>query len=157
DEALAHLGKPEAVVEELTAGFRVPTDVIAYASRLLPPIAPGLTPVASIRENPGFFDIRRAGGTADVLAACRELLRREGSVGLIAADARVPELAEGLTAEGIGFVAPGEETTHTTRLTLVPASLAKGLEYTTWCWTSRAPWSRPSPTDAPACAGCTWR
>src|SRR5690606_33813788 len=129
DEALAHLGKPEAVVEELTAGFRVPTDVIAYASRLLPHIAPGLTPVASIRENPGFFDIRRAGGTADVLAACRELLRREGSVGLIAADARVPELAEGLTAEGIGFVAPGKETTHTTRLTLVPASLAKGLEY----------------------------
>ncbi|MGW7219128.1 HelD family protein [Streptomyces sp. NPDC054826] len=129
DEALTHLGKRDAVVEELTAGFRVPTDVIAYASRLLPHIAPGLTPVASIRENPGFFDIRRAGGTADVLAACRELLRREGSVGLIAADARVPELAERLTAEGIGFVAPGEETTHTTRLTLVPASLAKGLEY----------------------------
>src|SRR5690606_37232092 len=41
DEALAPLGKPEAVVEELTAGFRVPTDVIAYASRLLPHIAPG--------------------------------------------------------------------------------------------------------------------
>ncbi|MEU3950188.1 ATP-binding domain-containing protein [Streptomyces sp. NPDC029526] len=128
-KALAHLGKPEAVVEELTAGFRVPTDVIAYASRLLPHIAPGLTPVASIRENPGFFDIRRATATADVLAACRELLRREGSVGLIAADARVAELAEGLTAAGLGFVAPGEETTHTTRLTLVPASLAKGLEY----------------------------
>ncbi|WP_437033244.1 HelD family protein [Streptomyces sp. enrichment culture] len=129
DEALTHLGKPDAVVEELTAGFRVPTDVIAYASRLLPHIAPGLTPVASIRENPGFFDIRRVGEPADVLDACRELLRREGSVGLIAADARVPELADGLTAAGLGFVAPGEETTHTTRLTLVPASLAKGLEY----------------------------
>ncbi|WP_432054720.1 HelD family protein [Streptomyces sp. bgisy022] len=129
DEALAHLGKPEAVVEELTAGFRVPTDVIAYASRLLPHIAPGLTPVASIRENPGLFDIRRATATTDVLAACRELLRREGSVGLIAADARVAELADALTAAGLGFVAPGEETTHATRLTLVPASLAKGLEY----------------------------
>ncbi|MGC9438977.1 HelD family protein [Streptomyces sp. WG5] len=133
-EALAHLGKGEAVVEELTAGFRVPTDVIAYASRLLPHIAPGLTPVASIRENPGFFDIRAtaegtAEGTADVVSACRELLEREGSVGLIAADARVPQLAEALGAAGIGFVGPGEETTHATRLTLVPASLAKGLEY----------------------------
>ncbi|MGZ3099843.1 HelD family protein [Streptomyces sp. H62] len=132
-EALTHLGKGEAVVEELTAGFRVPTDVIAYASRLLPHIAPGLTPVASIRENPGFFDIRPTppgtAGTADVLAACRELLEREGSVGLIAADARVPELAAALGAAGLGFVGPGEETTRATRLTLVPASLAKGLEY----------------------------
>ncbi|MCZ9347076.1 AAA family ATPase, partial [Streptomyces sp. TRM76130] len=128
-EALAHLGKDGAVVEELTAGFRVPTDVIAYASRLLPHIAPGLTPVASIRENPGFFEIRDAGDTADVVAACRELLRREGSVGLIAADVRVPDLARELADAGIGHLAPGEETTEGVRLTLVPASLAKGLEY----------------------------
>ncbi|MFV0135185.1 HelD family protein [Streptomyces sp. HMX87] len=129
-EALGHLGKDGAVVEELTAGFRVPTDVIAYASRLLPHIAPGLTPVASIRENPGFFEMRRtADGCADVVAACRELLRNEGSVGLIAADARVPGLADALAAAGIGHLGPGEETTRATRLTLVPASLAKGLEY----------------------------
>ncbi|MGX1312848.1 DNA helicase IV [Streptomyces calvus] len=128
-EALEHLGKPDAVVEELTAGFRVPTDVIAYASRLLPHIAPGLTPVASIRENPGFFEVRRIEDAGEVVDACRELLRNEGSTGLIAADARVPELAERLAAAGITFVAPGEETTHDTRLTLVPASLAKGLEY----------------------------
>ncbi|MDX3282795.1 HelD family protein, partial [Streptomyces scabiei] len=129
EEALTHLGKAEAHVEELTAGFRVPTDVITYASRLLPHIAPGLTPVASVRENPGFFDVRPSAGDAQVVAACEELLRNEGSTGLIAADARVPALAEALTAAGIGFLAPGEETTYETRLTLVPASLAKGLEY----------------------------
>ncbi|MFG2791567.1 HelD family protein [Streptomyces sp. NPDC048419] len=129
DEALAHLGKSEGVVEELTAGFRVPTDVIAYASRLLPHIAPGLTPVASVRENPGFFDLRATTGTAEVVTACEELLRNEGSTGLIAADARVASVAEALTAAGIPYLAPGEETTAETRLTLVPASLAKGLEY----------------------------
>ncbi|MGW5196529.1 HelD family protein [Streptomyces spiralis] len=133
EEALAHLGKSEGVVEELTAGFRVPTDVITYASRLLPHIAPGLTPVASVRENPGFFEIRPTGadaaGDADVVAACEELLRNEGSIGLIAADARVPVLAQALTAAGLTYLAPGEETTAETRLTLVPASLAKGLEY----------------------------
>ncbi|MGY5057181.1 HelD family protein [Streptomyces sp. 900105755] len=128
-EALAHLGKTDGVIEELTAGFRVPTDVITYASRLLPHIAPGLTPVASVRENPGFFQVRSAEGTAEVVAACEELLGNEGSTGLIAADARVPELAAALTAAGIGHLAPGEETTAETRLTLVPASLAKGLEY----------------------------
>ncbi|QBJ91097.1 AAA family ATPase [Streptomyces seoulensis] len=129
DEALAHLGKSEGVIEELTAGFRVPTDVITYASRLLPHIAPGLTPVASVRENPGFFEVRAVDGVAEVVTACEELLRNEGSTGLIAADARVPALAEALAATGIGFLAPGEETTEETRLTLVPASLAKGLEY----------------------------
>ncbi|MYV39755.1 AAA family ATPase [Streptomyces sp. SID1328] len=129
EEALAHLGKSEGVIEELTAGFRVPTDVITYASRLLPHIAPGLTPVASVRENPGFFEVRAVDGVADVVSACEELLRNEGSTGLIAADARVPALAEALAAAGIAFLAPGEETTEETRLTLVPASLAKGLEY----------------------------
>lgn len=129
EEALAHLGKSEGVIEELTAGFRVPTDVIAYASRLLPHIAPNLTPVASVRENPGFFEVRAGEGDADVVAACEELLRNEGSTGLIAADARVPALAGALTAAGLPYLAPGEETTTETRLTLVPASLAKGLEY----------------------------
>lgn len=129
EEALAHLGKSDGLIEELTAGFRVPTDVITYASRLLPHIAPGLTPVASVRENPGFFEIRTAAGDAEVVSACQELLRNEGSVGLIAADARVPAVAEALTAAGLPYLAPGEETTAETRLTLVPASLAKGLEY----------------------------
>ncbi|MGW3513115.1 HelD family protein [Streptomyces sp. NPDC000994] len=129
EEALAHLGKSDGLIEELTAGFRVPTDVITYASRLLPHIAPGLTPVVSVRENPGFFEIRTAAGDAEVVSACEELLRHEGSVGLIAADARVPAVAEALTAAGLPYLAPGEETTAETRLTLVPASLAKGLEY----------------------------
>ncbi|MEU1178176.1 UvrD-helicase domain-containing protein [Streptomyces sp. NPDC005820] len=128
-EALAHLGKADGVIEELTAGFRVPTDVITYASRLLPHIAPGLAPVASVRENPGFFDLRPVAGADEVVSACGELLRNEGSVGLIAADARVPALAEALASAGLSYLDPGEETTAETRLTLVPASLAKGLEY----------------------------
>lgn len=82
-----------------------------------------------MRENPGFFDLRAIGGTDESVAACEELLRNEGSTGLIAADARIPALAEALTAAGIGYLDPGEETTEETRLTLVPASLAKGLEY----------------------------
>ena len=51
-EALTHLGKPDAHVEELTRGFRVPADVIEYAARLLPVIAPGLTPPTSVRRTP---------------------------------------------------------------------------------------------------------
>ncbi|MFE0174148.1 HelD family protein [Streptomyces sp. NPDC059002] len=129
-EALGHLGKGDAVVEELTAGFRVPREVIAYASRLLPDIAPGLAEVDSVRESPGSLAVRRVDDLdAACLAACAESLRQEGSIGLIAADARIPALADALTAAGITYLSPGEETTPDTRLTLVPASLAKGLEY----------------------------
>ncbi|MET9320320.1 AAA family ATPase [Streptomyces sp. NPDC003038] len=133
DEALTHLGKPQAVLEELTAGFRVPREVIAYASRLLPSISPGLAPVSSVREAPGSLRITRTGEpselTATVIEACRASLEQEGSVGLIAADARVPALAEALRAADLPYLSPGEETTARSRLTLVPASLAKGLEY----------------------------
>ncbi|MFB7936158.1 HelD family protein [Streptomyces sp. NPDC056049] len=132
ESALAHLGKPEARVEELTAGFRVPSEVIAYASRLLPHMAPGLAPVESVRENPGDFAIRETttgSAEAAVVAACADALRNEGSIGLIAADARIAPLAEALEAAGMPYLSPGEETTAESRLTLVPASLAKGLEY----------------------------
>ncbi|MFF6789064.1 HelD family protein [Streptomyces filamentosus] len=157
EDALGHLGKPEARVEELTAGFRVPSEVIAYASRLLPHMAPGLAPVESVRENPGAFEVREvagAAGTAEdsagvpggaedsagaagaagdsagaVVAACVDALAHEGSIGLIAADARIAPLAAALEAAGMPYLSPGEETTAESRLTLVPASLAKGLEY----------------------------
>ncbi|WP_434095469.1 HelD family protein [Streptomyces goshikiensis] len=129
-EALTHLGKPEAALEELTAGFRVPREVIAYASRLLPAISPGLAPVSSVRETPGSLIVSPTSDlTASVIEACRGSLGHEGSVGLIAADARIPELGEALVAAGLPYLSPGEETTAQSRLTLVPASLAKGLEY----------------------------
>nr|WP_031063953.1 AAA family ATPase [Streptomyces sp. NRRL WC-3742] len=131
-EALHHLGKPEAHIEELTKGFRVPEEVIVYASRLLPSIAPGLAPATSVRETPGSLAIREVAAeemTEAVLDACRQALTHEGSTGLIAADARIPLFAEALEAAGLPFLSPGTETSAGARLTLVPASLAKGLEY----------------------------
>ncbi|WP_329231446.1 AAA family ATPase [Streptomyces sp. NBC_01460] len=132
EQALFHLGKADAVVEELTAGFRVPREVIAYASRLLPAISPGLAPVESVRETPGSLAVREVAADdldAAVVAACEESLRHEGSIGLIAADARIPALSAALAEAGHSVLSPGEETTAESRLTLVPASLAKGLEY----------------------------
>ncbi|MFP8962095.1 HelD family protein [Streptomyces nanhaiensis] len=131
-EALSHLGKPDAAVEELTRGFRVPREVIAYASRLLPHIAPGLSEATSIREAAGSLRVRAVAVEeldGAVVDACREALEREGSIGLIAADARVPVLAAALDAVGVPHLAPGAETDAGARLTLVPATLAKGLEY----------------------------
>ncbi|MGR3937202.1 HelD family protein [Streptomyces sp. BRA346] len=132
DEALTHLGKPGSTVEELTQGFRVPREAIAYASRLLPAIAPGLSEATSIREAAGDFAVRAvdpADLDAAVITACHEVLSHEGSIGLIAADARIPALSAALGAAGLTHLSPGEETSPEARLALVPATLAKGLEY----------------------------
>ena len=111
----------------------MPREVIAYASRLLPQIAPRLAPATSVRESAG--DSGRTGGGRRGVdrgggrGVHRFAAAHEGSIGLIAADARVPELAAALTAAGMPYLAPGDETSADARLTLVPASLAKGLEY----------------------------
>lgn len=131
-EALAHLGKPDAHVEQLTRGFRVPGEVIEYAARLLPYIAPDLEPPTSVRRSRGELSVS-ADGVVETLTG---VLAREGSVGLIVAEAMVADIAAELRDGGIGFAVLGDDNateglpgTFDQQLDLVPASLAKGLEF----------------------------
>jgi DNA helicase IV len=126
---LAHLGKLDASVEVLDRGYRVPAEVIDFASRLLPAIAPGVAPPRSVRENPGLLEVRQVGRIEEgVLESIRGVLRREGSIGVISADRRVKSLSRRLNAEGVGHGVLGADEAIG-RLTLVPATLAKGLEF----------------------------
>ncbi|MDQ3484351.1 MAG: ATP-binding domain-containing protein [Actinomycetota bacterium] len=134
-EALAHLGKPAAHVEELTVGFRVPGDVIDYAARLLPQIAPTLATPTSVRRTRGGLVIDHA---IDVIAAAvsrvEAALGNEGSIGLIVPDAIWAQADESLTAAGIDHGVLGRDLAPFTegavaRVDVVPASLAKGLEF----------------------------
>jgi DNA helicase IV len=132
-EALGHLGKPDAHVEQLTRGFRVPGEVIEYAARLLPYIAPDLEPPTSVRRSRGELVVVSAPPLLDVVRAA---VAREGSVGLIVPDALVGSVAAELRAAGLGFALLGEEpategleTEFDQHLDLVPATLAKGLEF----------------------------
>ena len=152
--ALAHLGKDDAVVEELTQGFRVPRQIIEFAARLLPSIAPGLAPPTSVRQQSGGLALVPARDEADLvrvlLGTVRSALSEEGSIGLIVADASMDRVAKSLRGAGIGFArldqdeepaAPGDavepgagpagqdQGAESERLVLVPATLAKGLEY----------------------------
>lgn len=138
ETALAHLGKPDAHVEQLTKGFRVPGEVIEYAARLLPRIAPGLEPPTSVRRTRGDLAVQRADtlvgpALVDLVGATRA---KVGSVGLIAPDAVVAAVVATLTAAGIGHAVVGEPTDPAADdvefdvpLDVVPASLAKGLEF----------------------------
>jgi len=125
---LSNLGKPDTGVRELTVGYRVPRQILDYASTLLAVIAPELRPAASLRADPGALDLIEvaAGGIEPALvAACQAAEDRPGSVAVIAADPQVPALGRALAAAGLDYGAPGSDA----RLTLVPVTMAKGLEY----------------------------
>ncbi|MBB3085238.1 HelD family protein [Geodermatophilus sabuli] len=126
---LAGLGRPDTVVHALTRGYRVPGEVLEFANRLLPALAPGLAPATAVRQGAGALAVRSvdafAGPLADVV---RELRAAPGSIGVVGADAAVPALAGALTAAGLPAAVLTEDG-DPARVTVVPASLAKGLEF----------------------------
>ncbi|GII88392.1 DNA helicase [Sphaerisporangium siamense] len=130
EEVLGHLGFAEGMVTELTLGFRVPREVLDFAARLLPSVAPALAAPRSLRPGPGSLTVRRITDLpAAVTEAVAQVTAREGSVGLIAADAAVPALAAALTAAGVAHEVLGPDSSAESRVSLIPATLAKGLEY----------------------------
>ena len=148
--SLHHLGHEQAHLEVLDRGFRVPKAVIEYAARLLPSIAPGMAAPTSVREDAGSLVIE---SMPDVAAVLRQLvatvtaeLSHEGSIGVIVADASVAAAAAALAGGGVAatvlgggdisadgsaeeLLDSGVEHGGLARVSVVPASTAKGLEY----------------------------
>src|SRR5499427_6534715 len=130
-DMLAHLGKPDAGLQLLETGYRVPRQILDYASQLLPHIAPGVPAARSFRQDPGALAITGTtpGAFPAALArACADALGRPGSAAVIAADGQVSALARVLDKAGMAHRVLGSEGPDA-RLTLVPVSLAKGLEF----------------------------
>ncbi len=131
-DSLVHLGKPDAHVEVLDRGFRVPASVIDYAARLLPVIAPDLTAPRSVRDNPGRLEVRavpRAAMSQQVLLAVASATAEPGSVGVIVPDTQAARVSAALTAAGVEHDLLGAEHEEVHPVQVVPATLAKGLEF----------------------------
>lgn len=156
-EQLAHLGRPDARTVALTTGFRVPAQVTALANRLLARLDVAVPPGRSLRED-GSLTVRPVpdvvAATVTAVRAARSGADRPdapdgsadpglpagppgppdqvgpvGSVGVIAADADVPRLRAALTAAGLAPADPADPAAPGAPVTLLPATLAKGLEY----------------------------
>ncbi len=128
ESLLSNLGKPDTGVRELSVGYRVPRQILDYASCLLGVIAPELRPASSLRADPGALDIVAVPDSSlgqALVTACAEAMARPGSVAVIAADPQIRFLAGVLDAAGVEHGVPGSDS----RLTLVPVTLAKGLEF----------------------------
>jgi UvrD-like helicase C-terminal domain len=138
-ELLGHLGKDEAQLRVLDTGYRVPRQILDFASQLLDQIAPGLGAARSVRQDAGALQVSRVSPAelpAALIAAATAALGRPGSAAVIAADADVPGLAATLAGAGVPFTSLGElaepaESAEAagSRLSLVPVTLAKGLEF----------------------------
>jgi DNA helicase IV len=122
---LAHLGKPDAPVVGLTTGFRVPEVVLALANRLLPALSVQVPAACSLRRDGSLRVTEVADLDQATVAEVRSALAYEGSIGVIAADAAVPRLTAALRSTGLDVGGAEDEE----RVSVLPATLVKGLEY----------------------------
>jgi DNA helicase IV len=130
-QLLGHLGKGGTGVRVLDTGYRVPRQILDFASRLLGYIAPGLAAARSLRQDPGSLVITQAAGgllPGALASACEQALGSPGSAAVIAADDQIAPLSGMLCQAGVPHAVldddPGRES-----LVLVPVTLAKGLEF----------------------------
>ncbi len=131
EQMLTDLGKPEAALEVLNTGYRVPRQILEFASRLLDHIAPDLAPAMSVRQDPGSLDVLPVAASdleSSLAAVCAGSLAQPGSIAVITADHDAARAAAALHAAGLPHaVLDGEA--ETGQLTVVPVGLAKGLEF----------------------------
>ncbi len=132
-EVLAHLpDRRPARISELTVGYRIPSQIMAMANRLLRVAAPQIAPPVAVREGDGPPKIQRVDGPAlgpAVAAAVRDLQAGLGDAGIavIAPASMVDQVSAALTAAGLDH---GMATRRGLEadVTVVPVNLAKGLE-----------------------------
>ncbi|SDZ30219.1 DNA helicase IV [Asanoa ishikariensis] len=115
ESQLGHLGKPSAPVVALTAGFRVPGAVVTLANRLLATLDVAVPPTRAVRDAGSLRVLPSDDLCGGVAAAVKAALDLDGSVAVIAAPSAIATLSAALPV--------------TPRLTVLPAGLAKGLEY----------------------------
>jgi DNA helicase IV len=130
-QLLAHLGKQDAGLRILDTGYRVPRQILDFASLLLSHIAPGVAPARSVRQDAGSLVVTAVTGTTLpglLVEACAQAMARPGSAAVIAADDQVPSLSGILDRAGLAHAVLNGDT-ESQPLTVVPVTLAKGLEF----------------------------
>jgi DNA helicase IV len=112
---MGHLARSDVEYTELTTGFRVPGVIIDLANRLLPQLGVSVSAARSVRSDGSVHVLARDDLLSGTVEAVEKALVDEGIVGVIAPDSVLGELRR---------VLPVSQ-----RVELVPAGLAKGLEF----------------------------
>ena len=132
EDAVVHLGAPpNAAIEELELGYRVPAPILDVANRLLPTVAPGVRAARSVRlegDPPTRQHCERAELAGAVAEAVAGLAERWMSVGVVAPARLHDELAAALAEAGVAF-GTGARGGLGGVVTLLEPPEAKGLEF----------------------------
>lgn len=128
EEQMGHLGKPDAPVTALIMGFRVPAVVLGFANQLLPHLDIAVPAATSVRRDGELHVHHSPEPVAATVSRVQAALSREGSVAVISTSDRLNSLAEALRKAGIEVTDAGSDSPDP-RVTMVPAILAKGLEF----------------------------
>ena len=131
-DAVQDLGTPEAQLDELTIGYRVPEPIMEFANRLLPYTAPSVRPPTSVRRVGRAPTIVSADPAQLVTATAREV----GSVaaiwpltGVVAPESMCNEVGAALQEAAVTFVDGVRVAGLGEHVTLLPPASTKGLEF----------------------------
>lgn len=131
EDVTAHLPdrKPHRVAG-LSVGYRIPSQIMELAGKVMLAATPGLRVPVSVREGDAAPNIVQVDnlvrGVVAEVCAVREAVP-QARVGVVAPDEMCPILAEGLTDAGVAHGLAGT-VGLATDITIVPVGLVKGLE-----------------------------
>lgn len=123
-------GDAEENLIELDVGYRVPQQIFEFAARLLPEMAPTVTPPKAIRPGPSdpeLFPVDPSDVLTETVDAAQSYAARGNLVGVIVPDAMRSDVVAAFSAADT-TVTDGRNEIGTS-ITVVPASVAKGLEF----------------------------
>jgi DNA helicase IV len=126
-----HLGSTPVRVETLSVGYRVPAQVLDLAARQLPLIGPGFTAPRSVRhgrDEPRSIHAVGATVLQQALAVAQEAVEASMTTALVVPDGRYDDLRSACDAAGVE-AGDGRDGDFASPLTLLPASVSKGLEF----------------------------
>lgn len=131
DEVLEHLPFDSVTRTELEYGYRVPRQIFELAARLLPRIAPDLTPPRVVRDGPAEPEYLHVDAVDLATSAADAAMRHAGfgrSVGVIAPAEHREAVASIFRARDVGFVDASTGQLGGS-INLVSPTDAKGLEF----------------------------
>jgi len=131
-DAVLDLGIPEAQLDELTIGYRVPEPIMAFANRILPHTAPNVSPPGSVRRVGQAPRIVSVDPLRLVTAAAAEALSVSSTwplTGIVAPESMCKDVGAALEEAGVEFVDGVRLAALGEHVTLLPAASTKGLEF----------------------------
>ena len=130
-DVVAYLkGEAQENLIELDVGYRVPQQIFEFAARLLPEMAPTVTPPKAIRpgsSDPELWPVAPDEVLSQAVDAAQSYAAHGNLVGVIVPDGLRADVIEAFSAADT-TVTDGRNEIGTS-ITVVPASVAKGLEF----------------------------